>query len=384
MEGKHTESARGFNPICSDQRVICLHHLPALSYIVDIVLLADSTKDSQQLPDKCSEEACAICLRFQPAKSACMAIMSQEGVTQYTENKLILQGNHSATKGYALTRDSQWRRMVPHWRTVVEPSTPQSLPRCFIRWLTPNLTLVLGTAMMTITMALIPVCHVLAVLAVVLAIMGFFMGCIDTVANVYMIRIYSKDVSPFLQALHFFYGIGAFVSPMIAQPFLLNEDCSLFIDNSSEPMLDQEDMNPSGGGLPASSLAEAQEKTHIDYAFWIMALLMVPVVLLALSLVGKQWYRRRLASQDPGTKQAWYESVDDPSVPAVPDKTGKATGASQIILVALLTAAMMFLYDGLQAAYGGYIYSYAVKGSGTSSKSRRCLPQCPFLGQYPF
>ncbi|KAH7974786.1 hypothetical protein HPB49_019449 [Dermacentor silvarum] len=190
------------------------------------------------------------------------------------------------------------------------------------RRLTPNLTLVLGTAMMTMTMALIPVCHVLAVLAVVLAIMGFFMGCIDTVSNVYMIRIYSKDVSPFLQALHFFYGIGAFVSPMIAQPFLLNEDCSVFIDNSTESMLDQEDMNLSGGGLPATSLAEAQRKTHIDYAFWIMALLMasaaVPVVLLALSLVAKQWYRRRLASQDPGTKKAWYESVDDPS--------GKATG----------------------------------------------------------
>ncbi|XP_050031631.1 major facilitator superfamily domain-containing protein 4A-like [Dermacentor andersoni] len=248
--------------------------------------------------------------------------------------------------------------------------------------LTPNLTLVLGTAMMTMTMALIPVCHVLAVLAVVLAIMGFFMGCIDTVANVYMIRIYSKDVSPFLQALHFFYGIGAFVSPMIAQPFLLNEDCSVFIDNSSDSMLDQEDMNPSGGGLPATSLAEAQRKTHIDYAFWIMALLMVPVVLLALSLVGKQWYRRRLASQDPGTKQAWYESVDDPSVPAIPDKTGKATGTSQIILVALLTAAMMFLYDGLQAAYGGYIYSYAVKGAARLPRADAAYLNALFWGMF--
>ncbi|KAM7295230.1 hypothetical protein ISCGN_024735 [Ixodes scapularis] len=179
------------------------------------------------------------------------------------------------------------------------------------RRLTPNLTLVLGTAGMALTMALIPVCHVLAMLAVVLAIMGFFMGCIDTVSNVYMIRIYGKDVSPFLQALHFFYGIGAFVSPMIAQPFLLNEDCSLFIDNSSESLLDEADML-SGGALPASSLAEAQQKTHIDYAFWIMALLMVPVVVLALSLVWKQWYRRRLEAQGT-SKQAWYENVDDPT-----------------------------------------------------------------------
>ncbi|KAL1436690.1 hypothetical protein MTO96_049416 [Rhipicephalus appendiculatus] len=256
------------------------------------------------------------------------------------------------------------------------PSGVPITPR-FVHLLTPNLTLVLGTAMMTITMALIPVCHVLGVLAVVLAVMGFFMGCIDTVSNVYMIRIYSKDVSPFLQALHFFYGIGAFVSPMIAQPFLLNEDCSLFIDNSSEPMFDQEDMNPSGGGLPASSLAEAQRKTHIDYAFWIMALLMASVAV-PYSFHAK----RRLASQDPGTKQAWYESVDDPTVPAVPDKTGKATGTSQIILVALLTAAMMFLYDGLQAAYGGYIYSYAVKGAARLPRADAAYLNALFWGMF--
>ncbi|XP_077544913.1 major facilitator superfamily domain-containing protein 4A-like [Haemaphysalis longicornis] len=247
--------------------------------------------------------------------------------------------------------------------------------------LTPNPTLVLGATMMTLTMALIPVCHVLAVLAVVLAIMGFFMGCIDTVSNVYMIRIYAKDVSPFLQALHFFYGIGAFVSPMIAQPFLLNEDCSLFIDNQSEPLFDEQDMVQSS--LPATSLAEAQRKTHINYAFWIMALLMVPVVLLAVSLVAKQWYRRRLAAQDPATtKQAWYESVDDPSLPAVPDKTGKATATSQIVLVSLLTAFMMFLYDGLQAAYGGYIYSYAVKGDARLPRADAAYLNALFWGMF--
>lgn len=109
------------------------------------------------------------------------------------------------------------------------------------------------------------------ILALVLAVMGFFMGTIDTVANVSMIRIYGKDVSPFLQALHFFYGVGAFVSPMIAQPFLLNEDCSPFIDSHVKPITDLTENET----LPAQNLEEAQKMTHIDYAFWIMALLMV-------------------------------------------------------------------------------------------------------------
>jgi len=34
----------------------------------------------------------------------------------------------------------------------------------------------------------------------------------------------------YFQAMHFFYGLGAFISPMIASPFLLNIDCSPFID----------------------------------------------------------------------------------------------------------------------------------------------------------
>ncbi|XP_035210516.1 major facilitator superfamily domain-containing protein 4A-like [Stegodyphus dumicola] len=131
--------------------------------------------------------------------------------------------------------------------------------------------LVLSITMMCITMAIIPFCKVLWILAFVLAVMGFFMGTIDTVANVCMIRIYGKDVSPFLQALHFFYGLGAFISPLIAQPFLLNEDCSPFIDNTSVPahILDEDEP------LPAANLEEAQKMTHIDNAFWIMSALMV-------------------------------------------------------------------------------------------------------------
>ena len=30
--------------------------------------------------------------------------------------------------------------------------------------------------------------------------------------------------------MHFFYGLGAFVSPMIAAPFILNVDCTPYID----------------------------------------------------------------------------------------------------------------------------------------------------------
>jgi len=81
------------------------------------------------------------------------------------------------------------------------------------------------------------------------------------------------------------------VSPMIAEPFLLNEDCSLFVDNDTSSYgaelisaagrqrstdLSGLDLNATINLLlPAKSLLEAQEMTKVRFAFWIMAALMV-------------------------------------------------------------------------------------------------------------
>jgi len=74
---------------------------------------------------------------------------------------------------------------------------------------------------------------------------------------------------------------------MIAEPFLLNEDCSLFIDNDTSSysadlasaagvhQLGNPDVNTTAKLLPAKSLVEAQEMTKVRFAFWIMAALMV-------------------------------------------------------------------------------------------------------------
>ena len=88
-----------------------------------------------------------------------------------------------------------------------------------------------------------------------------------------------------LQALHFFYGLGAFISPIVAEPFILNEDCTPLINNSTvgdEPIIPIErrdvavtasvDEEPS-----FDTLEEAREKTHVKFAFWIMAMIQVGI-----------------------------------------------------------------------------------------------------------
>ncbi|KAG1649736.1 Major facilitator superfamily domain-containing protein 4A [Nymphon striatum] len=237
----------------------------------------------------------------------------------------------------------------------------------------PEPILVLSTVMMAITLSIIPMCTALVLLGSVLAVMGFFMGIIDSTANVSMVRLYGQDVSPFLHALHFCYGLGAFVSPMIAKPFLLNMDCSPFINNRSK----SHDLLPSNiSYYPAQSLEEAQHKTHVSYAFWIMSVLQIPVIILVITLVGKQCYTTRADGQLSGS-QFDYSDMDEVVNEAKANHFNKNVG---LPLTAGLTALMCFIvccYDGLQALYADYIYSYAVEGaSAIDNRDAAYLSAC--------
>lgn len=57
--------------------------------------------------------------------------------------------------------------------------------------------------------ATIPFCRDVEVLASVMALAGLAMGCIDTVANMQLVRIYQKDSAVFLQVSPGGPGAGA-------------------------------------------------------------------------------------------------------------------------------------------------------------------------------
>ncbi|CAO2636859.1 Major facilitator superfamily domain-containing protein 4A, partial [Lemmus lemmus] len=56
-----------------------------------------------------------------------------------------------------------------------------------------------STLAISLVFAVIPFCHDVKVLASVIALAGLAMGCIDTVANMQLVRIYQKDSAFFLQ-----------------------------------------------------------------------------------------------------------------------------------------------------------------------------------------
>ncbi|XP_044530869.1 major facilitator superfamily domain-containing protein 4A [Gracilinanus agilis] len=137
---------------------------------------------------------------------------------------------------------------------------------------------VLLTSSLTISLvfAVIPFCQDVAVLATVIAIAGLAMGFIDTVANMQLVKIYQKDSAVFLQILHFFVGFGAFLSPLIADPFLSENDCLPTNATNYDGDHFRKILTPHHA-LPNMTHhelpAHAWVGNQMSYAFWIMALI---------------------------------------------------------------------------------------------------------------
>ncbi len=51
-------------------------------------------------------------------------------------------------------------------------------------------------------------------------LLGFGGGGIDTGGNVWLLHMWGKSSAPFMQMLHFSFGVGAFIAPLVAEPFL--------------------------------------------------------------------------------------------------------------------------------------------------------------------
>lgn len=100
------------------------------------------------------------------------------------------------------------------------------------------LALIAMAAMMTLT----PVMSILWLLTLVILLLGIGEGTLDVGGNTLLVWIHRHKVGPYMNALHFFFGVGAFLGPIIIAQATLR----------------------SGG---------------ITWAYWILALLVLPSAL---------------------------------------------------------------------------------------------------------
>lgn len=254
-----------------------------------------------------------------------------------------------------------------------------------------NLLLLCFLLLNAIFLAVIPICRTLWLLILSTAAAGFSVGILDTATNVQLIAIHGKKVSPYLQALYFSYGFGAFVSPLIAEPFLSGSphpDLGLPAAKRGNPLPyggmghrshHKLSHRPTNHMRDTFSTGSEEYKSEVQVAYWIIALAHLPVVVgLAYIVIADKWAEHKLrqaAVEAKAEKERRSSDIPDAEVQGVTTKvhldkeTLKKPGLcdnpnkTQVLCITFWTSFLVFLYDGMQGSYGGYVYTYAVKSS---------------------
>ena len=65
------------------------------------------------------------------------------------------------------------------------------------------------------TLALVPQLSSLPILLPILLLMGLSMGMVDVGCNTLLLALRSRNVSSYMNGLHFFYGLGSFAAPLV-------------------------------------------------------------------------------------------------------------------------------------------------------------------------
>jgi FHS family Na+ dependent glucose MFS transporter 1 len=100
---------------------------------------------------------------------------------------------------------------------------------------------------MAVLMACVPLVSILWLLTGILLILGIVESFLDMGGNTLLVWVHRREVGPFMNGLHFFFGLGAFLSPIIiAQTVVMSGD--------------------------------------ITWAYWTLSLLMLPVAVWIFSL----------------------------------------------------------------------------------------------------
>ena len=210
-------------------------------------------------------------------------------------------------------------------------------------------------ALATIGTFFAPLTSNLTALCFIVSLQGIAMGVLDTGGNVLLLKLWGSECGPYLQSLHASFGVGAFVSPFIAQAFIADHETSNLgctgLNSTAMPLVSTSAATSTTSPLSPGSVS------HVATAYMIAAVLMVPVSLGFLLLhrrakAGLQLLQDKAGADDHSGQRPVYSP-----------RTG--------YIILLLGCFFFFCYVGMEVAYGGYLFSFAVKNCSLQFTSKQ-------------
>lgn len=145
-------------------------------------------------------------------------------------------------------------------------------------------------------LAFSPVTSLLWVLVALMFVLGVSQGALDVGGNTLLVWVHGKKVGPFMNGLHLFFGIGAFVAPILVAQAMRLQD-------------------------------------NLNWAFWAMAIFML-------------------------IPAAGLTFIKSPPRADESDEAEKPGGRSNMLLLGLIVA-FYLLYVGMEVGFTGWIFTYA-------------------------
>jgi len=168
-----------------------------------------------------------------------------------------------------------------------------------------HVLMVIALVLMVSMTVLIPMVTIFYLLLVIMFFFGLGLGLLDIGGNVNLLWVFQSRVGPYMNALHFSFGVGAFLSPIIIHHV----------------------MRLTNGSL--------------NWPYWVLAVLFLPGLIGLLALKSPQ-----NPEKDAGINQQ--------------TKTNYR--------LVILMMGLFFLYVGLEGGFGGWIFTYATE-LGIASES---------------
>jgi FHS family Na+ dependent glucose MFS transporter 1 len=176
-------------------------------------------------------------------------------------------------------------------------------------------------AVVALMLALVPAVPLLPLLIAVLFIIGLSEGALDVGGNTLLVWVQGARVGPFMNGLHFFWGVGAFLSPIIVAWAIAR----------------------TGG---------------IAWAYRGLALLMLPALVWLLRIASPPHPAHVRAATQPATA------------------SGRLAAPASLIITIM---AFLFLYVGAEVSFGGWIFTFAVS-EGLVTATAAALLTATFWG----
>lgn len=169
-------------------------------------------------------------------------------------------------------------------------------------------TMAVALGIMALALASVPTIPLLWLLTAVLLSVGFMEGIVDVGANTLIVWVHREKVSPYMNGLHLFFALGALFSPLLIGQVI-------------------------------------QWTGTFGWSYWVLSLLIVPVVLLLLPL----------SSPPSLVTHAEHKNVR-PNV-----------------LLVVLVAAFFITISGSEASFSGWIFTYSVKTNLLNEQAAQLL-----------